>query len=233
MIYNETQNPLFVHFYLKTISGDINCSNATADMVYKAANNNIPIIGVFHSHFDENSVRVYTLDEVSDALVNGFETPCIIDSSFSGQDIYLLEENCENTFPLVKAVYDWMTIHNDYDILLKAKMKRNFLSEYYFFTYNIGIEASDEIYFETSSYNFTIKHTVDKPFVVSYNFGTESDIDIMPLFITAKVGNDYYAAFQFMSNPTSIQMKNDMVRISDYIDTDMCNWTNNNSEVLA
>lgn len=235
MIYNESQNPLFVHFYRTSANGKACYSDTTANTVYEAVNNNIPVVGILHNYFNENSVRVYTLDEVEDALINGFETPCIIDYSFNGQDIYFLEEECANTFHLISAVCEWMFNNDSYEILLKAKMHEDYPYEYYYFEYNKGIETYDEITFLANTYTLYVRESNSTPVVTECIAKSDSDICIMPVFAVAKNyfedNYTYYAAFQMPGATKAIQMKNDMARLAVFVDEDMNSWIENSGEL--
>ncbi len=229
MIYNETKEPFFVHFYASKFYSDFGIkdveTSVDAESIYNASNSGIPVIGILHNYFDENSVRVYAIDEAANILGSGgtFETPCIIDMTYRGQAIPLLDASSSDIFPFIEGLYNWKVENETEDILLKAKLHNNYPYDYYYFFYNKGIEQSDMIDLKTPTYQLTIVGSE----ITNYSNRLDSNINILPLFCTSKVDSDtYYAVFQYTNGIGHfiIQMKNDLIRLATNADDDMLHW---------
>lgn len=237
MIYNETKKPLFIHFYASKFYSNFTIkdveTSVDAESIYEASSNGIPVIGILHNCFDENSVRVYTADEAVNILQSGdtFETPCIIDMTYQGEAIPLLDASSSDTFSFIEALDTWKNENETEDILLKAKLYDNYPYDYYYFFYNKGIEQSDMIDLKTPTYQLTIVGRGSGSEIIDYSDRSDSNIMILPLFCTSKAAldsdsNTYYAVFQY-ANGTGhfiIQMKNDLIRLAENADDDMVNW---------
>lgn len=243
MIYSENKKPFFVHFYIDDFDSPSVKTSTNIESIYDASSNGIPVIGILHNYFDENSVRVYTADEAANILQSEetFETPCIVDMTINGEAIPLLDVPSDDIFSFIEALYNWMSESDNFNILLKAKLYDNYPYDYYAFYYNKGIEQSDNIELQSQTYNLTIVgHGGSGSEITSYSTTQGCDINIMPLFCTSRAildsGNyTYYAVFQGFSetNSTVIQMKNNLIRIVNNINEDMFNWENsNNDEVI-
>lgn len=240
MIYNENKEPLFIHFYLNSLVDRTSCvSDSDASAVYNAVAEGIPVIGVFHVTFDDNSVHIYEAQEAYNIIDGGgdLETPCIVKYAEEGQYIPIFEVEAGMTFGFLELLSTWMGDTNNFDVELRAKLYSNLPYNDYTFSYNKVMEGSDELTFMSPSYEFSIKNGPEHPILLGFNANTSSDIYIMPAFTTSKCELEpgvytYYAVFQTYSsdNAITIQMKNDMVRFANGVDDDMTDWDYSNDD---